>query len=83
MVEVLLREAERKHAAPFSYVIVFGRISLHNFYCVPDFGSVVKLKIDTGKVFAVQIPKRSFNEMDLDIRSDVFLAFKASSVNLA
>ncbi len=50
---------------------------------VSDFGSVVKLKIDTGKVFAVQITKRSFNEMGLDIGSKVFLAFKASSVNLA
>ena len=47
-----------------------------------DLGSLVKLKVDIGKPFAVQITKRSFNEMELNVDSKVFLAFKASSVHL-
>lgn len=49
---------------------------------VSDFGSVVKLQIDAGKQFIVQITKRSFNEMHLNVDSEVYLAFKASSVQL-
>ncbi|HIE19054.1 TPA: ABC transporter ATP-binding protein [Candidatus Bathyarchaeota archaeon] len=49
---------------------------------VLDLGSVVKMKIDVGKVFTVQITKRSFKEMDLNIGSSVFIAYKASSVSL-
>jgi len=49
---------------------------------VSDFGSVVKLQIDAGKQFIVQITKRSFNEMQLNVDSEVYLAFKASSVQL-
>ena len=48
---------------------------------ISDLESVVKLKIDAGKQFIVQITKRSFNEMQLNVRSEVFLAFKASSVH--
>jgi len=49
---------------------------------ISDMGSVVKLKIDSGKRFIVQITKRSFHEMRLNIHLEVFLAFKASSVNI-
>jgi len=49
---------------------------------VSDFGPVVKLKVDAGKEFVVQITKRSFVEMRLNVGSTVFLTFKASSVNL-
>jgi len=45
-----------------------------------DFGSVVKLRVKAGKNFVVQITKKSFSEMQLNIDSRVFLAFKASSV---
>ncbi len=48
---------------------------------ISDLGRVVKLKIDAGKQFIVQITKRSFNEMQLNIHSQIFLAFKASSVH--
>jgi tungstate transport system ATP-binding protein len=48
---------------------------------ISDLESVVKLKIDAGKQFIVQITKRSFNEMQLNVRSEVFLTFKASSVH--
>ena len=47
---------------------------------ISDLGSVVKLKVRAGKDFIVQITKRSFNEMQLNVGSRVFLAFKASSV---
>jgi len=47
---------------------------------ISDFGSVVKLKVRAGRDFIVQITKKSFNEMQLNIDSTVFLAFKASSV---
>lgn len=47
-----------------------------------DLGSVVRLKVDVGKPFTVQITKRSFNEMGLNINTKVFLAFKASSVQV-
>jgi molybdate/tungstate transport system ATP-binding protein len=49
---------------------------------VSDFGSVVKLRVDVGKEFVVQITKRSFVEMQLNVGSTVFLTFKASSVHL-
>ena len=49
---------------------------------ISDFGPVVKLKVDAGKEFVVQITKRSFVEMQLNVGSTVFLTFKASSVRL-
>jgi len=48
---------------------------------ISDLESVAKIKIDAGKQFIVQITKRSFNDMQLNIHSQVFLAFKASSVH--
>lgn len=45
-----------------------------------DLGTVVKLKVDVGKSFVVQITKRSFNEMGLNLNVEVFIAFKASGV---
>jgi len=47
-----------------------------------DLGSLVKLRVDIGKPFTVQITKRSFNEMQLNLDRSVFLAFKASSVQV-
>jgi len=49
---------------------------------ISDLGSVVKLKVDVGKPFTVQITKRSFNEIRLNLNTKVFLAFKASSVQI-
>lgn len=49
---------------------------------ISDLGPIVKLKIDIGKIFTVQITKRSFNEMGLNLGMEVFLAFKASSVQI-
>jgi len=49
---------------------------------IQDSGYVVRLKVDVGKTFTVQITKRSFNEMGLNLNTEVFLAFKASSVQM-
>jgi len=49
---------------------------------VLDLGSLVKLRVDVGKPFTVQITKRSFSEMQLNLDSCVFLAFKASAVQV-
>ena len=49
---------------------------------ISDLGSVVRLKVDVGKTFSVQITKRSFNEMGLNLNTEVFLTFKASSVQI-
>jgi len=49
---------------------------------ISDLSSIVKLQIDAGKQFVVQITKRSFNEMQLNVGSEVYMAFKASSVHL-
>ncbi|UCH31241.1 MAG: ABC transporter ATP-binding protein [Candidatus Bathyarchaeota archaeon] len=47
-----------------------------------DYGSLVKLKVNTGRDFIVQITKRSFIEMGLNVGSLVYLTFKASSVKI-
>ena len=49
---------------------------------ITDLGPVVKLKVKAGKDFTDQVTKRSFNEMQLNLDSSVFLAFKASSVQI-
>ncbi|MGB9842533.1 MAG: ABC transporter ATP-binding protein [Candidatus Bathyarchaeales archaeon] len=49
---------------------------------ISDIGHVVKLKVKIAenKNFTVQITKRSFNEMQLNIGSKAYIAFKVSSV---
>jgi len=49
---------------------------------VTDLDSLVKLKVDVGKSFTVQITKRSFSTMRLNLNAAVFIAFKASSVHM-
>ncbi len=49
---------------------------------ITDVDSLVKLKVDVGKTFTVQITKQSFNEMKLCLNNKVFIAFKASSVQV-
>jgi molybdopterin-binding protein len=49
---------------------------------ITDLDSLVKLKINVGKPFTVQITKRSFNEMGLCLNAEVFITFKASSVQV-
>lgn len=49
---------------------------------IVDLGSLVKLKVFVGRSFVVQITKRSFSEMSLGLDTEVFLTFKASSVQV-
>jgi tungstate transport system ATP-binding protein len=49
---------------------------------ITDLDSLVKLKVDVGKLFRVQITKQSFSEMGLCLNAQVFIAFKASSVQV-
>jgi molybdopterin-binding protein len=49
---------------------------------ITDLDSLVKLKVDVGKTFSVQITKRSFNEMGFCLNAKVFITFKASSVQV-
>ena len=49
---------------------------------ISDLGSLTKLTVDSGKKFSVQITKKSLTEMKLNVGSEVFLTFKASSVRL-
>ncbi|UCE96814.1 MAG: ABC transporter ATP-binding protein [Candidatus Bathyarchaeota archaeon] len=51
-------------------------------YEVSDLGSIVRLRVDVGRDFVVQITKRSFIEMQLNVGSTIFLTFKASSVHM-
>ncbi|MDP2900416.1 MAG: ABC transporter ATP-binding protein [Candidatus Bathyarchaeota archaeon] len=47
---------------------------------VEELGSIIRLKIDAGRVFTVQITRRSLVEMGLNVGSEVYMSFKASSV---
>ncbi len=48
---------------------------------IVDTGNVVKVKVDVkGRLFTVQITRRSLVDLKLHVGSDVFLTFKASSV---
>ncbi len=49
---------------------------------ISDLGSVVRLKVDVGKIFTVQVTRRSFSEMGLNLNTEVFLTFKASTVQI-
>ncbi len=49
---------------------------------IVDLDSLVKLKVNVGKPFTIQITKRSFNDMKLCLNAEVFLVFKASSVQV-
>lgn len=49
---------------------------------ITDLGTLVKIRVDVGLEFSVQITKRSFVEMQFNIGSYVFLTFKAGSVHV-
>jgi len=52
---------------------------------ISDSGQAIRLKVkvDAGKIIVSQITRRSFEEMRLNIGTEVFLTFKASSVHVA
>jgi molybdate/tungstate transport system ATP-binding protein len=47
---------------------------------ISDLGPIVRLKVQAGKQFTVQITKRSLVEMNINLGSEVYLTFKASSI---
>jgi molybdopterin-binding protein len=49
---------------------------------IADLGSIVKLRILAGKRFTVQITKKSHIHMGISFGSEVYLSFKASSVQI-
>lgn len=49
---------------------------------ISDLKSLVKLKVNVGKEFVVQVTKRSFTEMQLNVGTEVYITFKASSVHV-
>jgi molybdopterin-binding protein len=49
---------------------------------IEDRDSVVRIRVDVGRIFTVQITRRSLVEMGLNVGQEVYLTFKASSVQL-
>jgi molybdate/tungstate transport system ATP-binding protein len=47
-----------------------------------EIGSIVRLKVNVGRVFTVQITRKSFAEMGLNVGQEIYITFKASSVQL-
>jgi len=45
-----------------------------------DLDQSVQLKVDAGRQFTVNITKKSFQEMRINLGSEIYLSFKASSV---
>jgi len=75
------------HVRPQDIIISKGWIetSARNQFRGPITGvternGIVMIDVDVGKVFMVQITRRSFNEMGLELGEPVNISFKASSV---
>jgi molybdopterin-binding protein len=47
---------------------------------IEDHNSIVRLRVDVGRVFTIQITRRSLIEMGLNVGQEVYITFKASSV---
>jgi tungstate transport system ATP-binding protein len=54
---------------------LLGRIS-----SITEQNSIVKLKVDVGRLVTVQITRKSLVEMGLNVGQEIYLTFKASSV---
>jgi tungstate transport system ATP-binding protein len=49
---------------------------------VEESGSIIRLKVDAGRVFTVHITRRTLQEMGLNVGSEVYISFKASAVEM-
>jgi molybdopterin-binding protein len=49
---------------------------------VEESGTVIKLRIDAGRVFVAQITRRTLTEMGINVGSEVYISFKASAVEI-
>lgn len=47
---------------------------------IVDHNSIIRMKVDVGRIFTVQITRRSLKDMSLNVGQSVYLTFKASSV---
>lgn len=54
---------------------LLGRIS-----SIAEHNSIVKMKVDVGRIITVQITRKSLVEMGLNVGQEIYLTFKASSV---
>ncbi len=64
-------------------IVSSARNVLHGKICaINDLNSLVKLTVDVGKRFIVQITKKSFDVLNLNLGVEVFMTFKASSVEI-
>lgn len=77
------------HISPEDIIISKGFIetSARNEFqiritAVEEAGSIIRLKVDAGRVFTVQITRRSLEEMRLNVGGVVYMSFKASSVEM-
>ncbi|MFQ6053481.1 MAG: TOBE-like domain-containing protein [Candidatus Bathyarchaeia archaeon] len=77
------------HVRPEDIILSKGRVetSARNQFkgrviAVEDLGPVVRLRVDAGRAFTAQITGRSFSEMGLKVGSEIYITFKASSVEL-
>jgi len=60
-----------------------ARNNLHGkIIAVEEIGAIVRLRVDVGVVFTVQITRRSLEEMGLNVGQEVYITFKASTVRL-
>ncbi|MCX6647815.1 MAG: ABC transporter ATP-binding protein [Candidatus Bathyarchaeota archaeon] len=49
---------------------------------VEESGTIIRLRIDAGRVFTAHITRRTLAEMGLNVGSEVYISFKASAVEL-
>jgi molybdopterin-binding protein len=49
---------------------------------VEESGSIIKLRVDAGRIFTVHITRRTFIDMGLNVGSEVYISFKATAVEL-
>ena len=49
---------------------------------IEENGTIIRLRIDAGRVFTAHITRRTLSEMGLNIGSEVYISFKASAVEL-
>jgi len=49
---------------------------------IEEGGTIIKLRIDAGRIFTAHITRRSLTEMELNVGSEIYISFKASAVEL-
>jgi len=49
---------------------------------IEELDSIIRLRVDVGATFTVQITRKSLDEMGLNIGQEVYITFKASSVQI-